>query len=426
MILLLAALFCSAQVVNAQTAGSSVLDEPNRAAPDYVTRYAPLVWLHSEDPFRPADLLEHIRHTAPAVDNKPIHGLPELGLDNLAILNDIDGEVALTAIDNITTLPAWLFGEAPDDTGRTRNATSCVVILVEKGSVDIDVFYFYFYSYDRGPNLTQVVEPLNLLLKDDGDGMHFGNHVGDWEHNMIRFHHGKPVGIFYSQHRDGAEYNWNDTSLSMNGQRPIVFSAYGSHANYATSGNHIHDDVLVDYCDDGLTWDPILSAYFFHLEPRSFKLTQMSPPRAAAPPTSNLTSFFYFNGRWGDIQYPDDDPRQRTVPTFGIKRYVSGPTGPATKELLRTGLSSEPSHRGWLQWAVAVFMSLYPCCIRGWRVWVFGTLLSGLLMSMVFVVRYGIRRYRRRGYKKVETEIAMDDLAWREDRTSDSIENEMR
>ncbi len=41
-------------------------------------------------------------------------------------------------------------------------------------------FFFYFYSYDRGANISQVLEPLDGLFKDVEDDMHFGDHVGDW------------------------------------------------------------------------------------------------------------------------------------------------------------------------------------------------------------------------------------------------------
>lgn len=142
---------------------------------------APLVWLHSDDPFRPADMLEHIRHTTPSINQEPIPDLPELDLDNLAVLNDVDdGRVALTSNDDITALPSWLFGEAPDESGRVVDATPCVVILVEKSPSDVDAFFFYFYSYDQGPNITQVLEPLDGLIEDTENGMHFGDHVGDW------------------------------------------------------------------------------------------------------------------------------------------------------------------------------------------------------------------------------------------------------
>ena len=36
---------------------------------------------------------------------------------------------------------------------------------------------------------------------------------------MIRFRDGEPVGIFYSQHRDGAAFDWDDQSISKSGGR---------------------------------------------------------------------------------------------------------------------------------------------------------------------------------------------------------------
>jgi hypothetical protein len=32
---------------------------------------------------------------------------------------------------------------------------------------------------------------------------------------MVRFRDGEPAGIYYSQHRDGAAYEWDDDGLSL-------------------------------------------------------------------------------------------------------------------------------------------------------------------------------------------------------------------
>ncbi|KAH7142797.1 hypothetical protein B0J13DRAFT_556036 [Dactylonectria estremocensis] len=401
-------------------APSSILADANRTVPDYITRHAPLVWLHSDDPFRPADMLEHIRHTTPMVDQKPVPGLPELDLDNLALLNDVhvssEQVVALTSNDDITTLPPWLFGETPDESGRISNATPCVVVVVERGPRDVDAFYFYFYSYDRGANISQVLEPLNSLAGGMSDGMHYGDHVGDWEHNVVRFHDGKPTGIYYSQHSSGAAYHWNDTGLLLEDERPLVFSAYGSHANYASSGDHVHDKVIVDYCDAGQLWDPVLSSYIYHMDPVTFTLTRLFVPESTSPPDSNFTSFFYFTGIWGDVEYAGDDARQKTVPVFGLKRFVSGPQGPIWKELVRNGLFPDhPEPKKFVQWIVGIFMSWYPCCLRGWRLWVSLTVVVGSIVLMVLAIRHGIRWFRmRKGYKRIDTEIPLDDYNSRE------------
>lgn len=40
---------------------------------------------------------------------------------------------------------------------------------------------------------------------------------------MVRFYKGKPVGIYYSQHEDGAAYAWTHTGISLKHERVSVF-----------------------------------------------------------------------------------------------------------------------------------------------------------------------------------------------------------
>lgn len=176
----------------------------------------------------------------------------------------------------------------------------------------------------------------------------------------------------------------------------------------------MHSAVLVDLAEAGQTWDPVLSAYFYRFEPASFTVTPLVPPKGLTPesPSSNLTSFFYFKGLWGDVQFPDSDPRQETIPKFGIKRFIDGPTGPRDKHLVRKGLKpDEKRYMGWVEWAVTVFMAWYPCCIRGWRKWLsLGTMVA-VVAGIVVGVIVGIRRYKiRTTYKKVHVEdIPLED-----------------
>ena len=130
----------------------------------------------------PSDLFAHVQHTSPMLDRKPIPDLPALDLDNLETLNRFGDQVALTSNDDPLTIPDWLVGETPDKAGQVHNSTPCVVVLVEKNEADLDAFYFYFYSYNEGPNITQVLEPLNRLVSGEKaeSGIHFGTHVGDW------------------------------------------------------------------------------------------------------------------------------------------------------------------------------------------------------------------------------------------------------
>ena len=87
-------------------------------------------------------------HTKPEVNFAVVADAPSpLTLDNLDALNNLGGpNVYLTSVDNIATLPAWLNGVAPDSSGKTEGAVSCVVIVNDHGSGNVDAFYMYFYA----------------------------------------------------------------------------------------------------------------------------------------------------------------------------------------------------------------------------------------------------------------------------------------
>ncbi|EMT69110.1 Lysine-specific permease [Fusarium odoratissimum] len=389
--------------------------------PDYVANHAPLVWLHPEDRFMPSDLSAHIVNTIPKLNEQPISGPSSIDLSNLGELNSYGGEdVALTAKEDPLTYPTWILGEAPDASGRIANSVPCAVILVEKSEVDIDAFYFYFYSFNEGPNITQVMEPINHLVGDENlsSGMHFGNHVGDWEHNMVRFHNGTPVGVYYSQHVDGVGFKWDDSTVNITDGRPIVYSALGSHANYPQRGHQIHNAAMFDYCDEGKLWNPAQSAYYYRFNPDSFTVTPIISPfePSATEPAQNYTSWFDFTGHWGDISYPDSDPRQETVPHFGLKRFNSGPNGPRFKHLIRKGLVRDHARKmGWKEeWAVGVFMYWYPCCIRGWRLWRSLGIMAVMMSAFVLAVVYGVRRLKTWRQRRVYTKLKNDDIPMEE------------
>ena len=61
-------------------------------------------------------------------------------------------------------------------------------------------------------------------------GLTFGDHVGDWEHTMVRFINGVPSIVYYSQHSSGAAYTYS--AVDKIGVRPVSYSGIGTHANY--------------------------------------------------------------------------------------------------------------------------------------------------------------------------------------------------
>jgi hypothetical protein len=58
----------------------------------------------------------------------------------------------------------------------------------------VDAFWFFFYSYNLGNAVFNI---------------RFGNHVGDWEHTVVRFQHGEPKAVFFSEHSFGEAYTWD-------------------------------------------------------------------------------------------------------------------------------------------------------------------------------------------------------------------------
>ena len=89
--------------------------------------------------------------------------------------------------------------------------------------------------------------------------------------------------------------------------------------------------LLEDHCDQGILWDPTLSAYTYAYDAAANTFT---PYDSSIP-----TNWLYFTGAWGDEQYPTSDPRQREILGISLTaKYQSGPTGPIDKQLNRTNV----------------------------------------------------------------------------------------
>jgi hypothetical protein len=141
----------------------------------------------------PSDLAGQLTHTIPEINETVDSTAPNpVTLGNLNDLNEVGNggvNVYLTSKEGIEALPTWFGGVTPNSASHeTVGATSCAIITVDKGNGLLDAFFFHFYAYNRGDWV------LNL------QALEFGDHVGDWEHNMVRFQDGVPQAVWYSQH----------------------------------------------------------------------------------------------------------------------------------------------------------------------------------------------------------------------------------
>ncbi|KAI9675161.1 MAG: Vacuolar protein sorting-associated protein 62 [Trizodia sp. TS-e1964] len=329
--------------------------------PQYVLDYAPLVHLFSGEQFWPCDIADHLMHTTPYLNYTPLegrHSHPELS--NLDELNRFGGRnVYLQSNDNVEERPEWLSGRKniplpiasaepklsqadwptmnlhrkqrqntmrrpADNTGdkkTTHNANGrsnapAVLVVVDKGYGTVDAFWFYFYSYNLG----------NLVFN-----IRFGNHVGDWEHSLVRFRYGVPQAVYFSEHSWGDSYTYD--AVEKIGKRPVVYSATGTHAMYATPGIQSYVlpfGLLHDQTDRGPLWDPLLNSHTYTYDNHTGVL------RASDLTPDSPTEWFYFTGHWGDKVYPLSDRRQYEF--AGQYHYGSGPTGPRAKNLGRVNV----------------------------------------------------------------------------------------
>ncbi|KAL1982870.1 hypothetical protein VTN96DRAFT_798 [Rasamsonia emersonii] len=301
-------------------AGSALVrSEP---IPDYALKYAPYTHLYSGESWWPSDISTHLQNTIPEANSTVLGPAGSATVKNLDTYPSND--VYLTSKDNVFDNPAWLLStdNKPDSNGYSK--APATLIAVDKGNGTVDVFYFYFYSYNHGNDF------LNKT---------YGNHVGDWEHTMVRYFNGTPAYIYLSAHDGGRAYNYS--ALEQTDGRATTYVAVGTHANYATAGQQDYDlpfGLLHDTTDKGPFWDVTQNyrGFWFDNSTQTFS-SAGGKSTGGEEQASEGADWLKWLGYWGDEQYPDTDPRQYCILDIECA-FVSGPTGPIAKNLGRTAV----------------------------------------------------------------------------------------
>ncbi|CCC70142.1 hypothetical protein NCAS_0E00720 [Naumovozyma castellii] len=321
-------------------------DEP---IPQYIIDNCPLIHLYSEERYWPSDIKDYVTHfhleddsRTTFLKNLTLANLPRQWPKNESVTLQPNSSSFMTSNTDFAKDPKWVLGEQPEyGTGLIKSAPA-VLIIVDKGNGWVDAYWFYFYPFNWGPYIM-------------GYGP-WGNHMGDWEHSLVRFYKGEPKFLWMSAHGGGSAYQFTaiekvkklkrvDGKLTNEViKRPLLFSARGTHANYASVGQHSHDVPfffmpLSDFTDRGPMWDPALNFYGYvyngtHAMAKNKKSMEVG------------TDWLFFDGKWGDRQLPARDPRQKWCPAQW--KYIDGPTGPLFKHLDRISLC--PSFKWWNFW----------------------------------------------------------------------------
>uniref|UniRef100_A0A060SXM1 ARAD1A05192p n=1 Tax=Blastobotrys adeninivorans TaxID=409370 RepID=A0A060SXM1_BLAAD len=305
--------------------------------PDYVTKYAPLVYLYSEERYLPYGIDDFVsRFEIQDDDGTVVSPNRTLGIEDLENFANYSVEsLYLTALQDFDSDPDWITGRrnVPDiETGRiSRAPATCIV--VEKDNGIVDAFWFYFYSFNLGPFVM--------------GGGPYGNHVGDWEHSLVRFKDGQPQILWMSAHGGGSAYRFSAMEkLRTDSSRPIIFSARGTHANYASVGQHSHDlpyYMLSDFTDRGPLWDPRENFLAYKFDGENVTFANGSEPGRE----EKYGNWLAYEGTWGDKRLPHSDPRQKFHPFEW--RYITGPLGPLEKNLMRTQVCQRSKWWNFLQ-----------------------------------------------------------------------------
>lgn len=165
--------------------------------------------------------------------------------------------------------------------------------------------------------------------------------ISDIEYVMTRFYSGKPKYIFLSQHEDGEAYEWS--AVQKEGERPIVYSAIGGHANYPVAGTFELvpglQGLLEDQTSAGTRWD-VAKNYNAYWYSRSDGFVPANGTRSTTLPGGEPPGIGYLQqtGKWGNEALPESNPNQAII--FGKARWSDGATGPIdpSKAILRTWL----------------------------------------------------------------------------------------
>lgn len=302
--------------------------------PKFITDNAPLVYLYSEERYYPGSIEDFLTHFVMSTSSKNCS--TELTPSNLFAQgqaarresNDPKADLFLTSKDQWEPEPGpdWLTKFKSNNpnlwTNKIANAEA-VLIVADKPELDlIDAFWFYFYPFNLGPFVM-------------GHGP-FGNHIGDWEHSLVRFNRTteQPDLVWISAHGGGAAFKFESLlePETHGASRPLLFSARGTHAQYPSSGRHPHDipwHMLSDFTDRGELWDPSLNYIAYTLNGSVVypaNGTEIGRER-------RYGDWLLFDGHWGNKKLDKSDTRQQWSP-FEWK-LIDGPTGPMFKNLER-------------------------------------------------------------------------------------------
>jgi len=305
-----------------------------------VEDWAPLVWLHSEEPFYPSTAEFHLENVQVNNENDElVQSNPTL--DGI-VTGPETGGYHLNTMEPMSCVNCF----QPFFSGQSLNESKVYTFVTEHEDdcSTVDVSYTFFYPFNYGKDVCVGLEEFGICF---GEVRTFGNHVGDWEKMSIRFQNGFPLRAYLDVHNFGAWYDWNGATsrfdfaegkpvrrstmrdgksdeirivveypefLDLVGGRPEIFSANGSHGVWSQPGKHTYVHILTvhldDYTERGENWN-------------TWEHLKIYETGDLASFTGN-DSWINFGGLWGNTHKLECE----LDPLIGECGLVGGPLGP--------------------------------------------------------------------------------------------------
>ncbi|KAJ1552876.1 Vacuolar protein sorting-associated protein 62 [Cladochytrium tenue] len=226
------------------------------------TTNAPLVKYHPDETFFCSSVEYMFPHYASMVysDGSTVSGTPssfsdtnldflyQEGVDAGGVYLAVSGEP--TATPSLSSTYSYLYS-----TEAIGVSAPIYAFVAPKSNGVVDIYYWIFAPYNLGKNIAILG--------------YVGDHVGDWEHIMVRTVNGVAVSVDYLAHSSGTglgTLSVADSRITWSGTHPVAYTALGSHGMWPQSGSNVYDTIalvynLVDDTGDGAEWSTWNNVY---------------------------------------------------------------------------------------------------------------------------------------------------------------------
>jgi len=312
-----------------------------------VLDWAPLVWIHPEDPFLPSNVDFYLEYNEIRDGDENLMQ-PHPNVSSI-VVGPETSDYHMNTFEDLECVHCY----RDHFYGQPIELVKSIALVKEWNDEcnTIDVSYPQFYPYNYGKDVCIGFDPNGHCNGPiDGPIWTFGNHVSDWEHQAIRFQNNVPTDMYLAAHGFGAKYAYNETNRTFDfydGEpccfdpetridgspeidididypktvylvdgHPEVFSANGSHGTWGSEGKHTYLHIVIhldDICERGQAWKIW----------ENMELIDASKPDDFY---DGDLSWINFQGRWGNIQQIHCE----LEPIVGECGLVGGVGGPGT------------------------------------------------------------------------------------------------